>query len=58
MASQRKTISRYDGTHKSRNSAADREQREVVKHIETTLARSLFNCDELYAKSNGTPGLS
>ena len=21
---------------------------EVVRHIETTLARSLFNCDELY----------
>lgn len=23
-------------------------QTEVVKHIETTLARSLFNCDELF----------
>lgn len=23
-------------------------EKEVVRHIETTLARSLFNCDELY----------
>lgn len=23
------------------------EQKELVRHVETTLARSLFNCDEL-----------
>ena len=26
---------------------ADTRQDEAVRHIETTLARSLFNCDEL-----------
>lgn len=28
------------------NLATDNEQKEAVRHIETTLARSLFNCDE------------
>ena len=27
---------------------ANQTQKEAVRHIETTLARSLFNCDELY----------
>lgn len=26
-------------------------QKELVKHVETTLARSLYNCDELYVLS-------
>ena len=31
-----------------RRSITDQVQKAVVGHIETTLARSLFNCDELY----------
>lgn len=27
-------------------------QKELVRHVETTLARSLYNCDELYVRSS------
>ena len=32
---------------------ADLRQREAVRHIETTLARSLYNCDEKYVIFDG-----
>jgi len=30
-------------------------QKEAVRHIETTLARSLYNCDEKYDSNRSNP---